>query len=62
MLNDKPKRESAMVTKNDGLRQYRCFAGVLGLITVSVLLLVATHTAPLSWDAAPQTGAPVTQQ
>jgi hypothetical protein len=47
--------------KNDGLRQYRAFAGVLGLITVSVLLLVATHTASLPEDTTLPTGAQATQ-
>ena len=51
-----------MVTKNEGLRQYRWFTGVLGLITVSVLLLVATHTVQLFGDATLQAGAPVMQQ
>ena len=51
-----------MVTKVDGLRQYRWFAGVLGLITVSLLLVVATHTTQLFGDATLQAGAPVMQQ
>jgi hypothetical protein len=51
-----------MVTKNDGLRQYRCVAAVLGLITVSALLLVATHTVQLFGDATLQVGVPVVQQ
>lgn len=51
-----------MVTKNEGLRQYRWFAGVLGLITVSLLLVVATHTTQLFGDATLQAGAPVMQQ
>jgi hypothetical protein len=51
-----------MATKNDGLRQYRWFVGVLGVITVSMLLLVATHTAQLFGDTTPQAGSPVTQQ
>jgi hypothetical protein len=50
-----------MKDKNDGLRQYQAVAGVLGLITVSVLLLVATHTASLSGDITPPTGSQVTQ-
>lgn len=47
--------------KDDGLRQYRALAGVLGLITVSVLLLVATHTASLPEDTTLPNGAQVTQ-
>lgn len=51
-----------MATRNDGLRQYRWFEGVLGLIAVSVLLMVATHTTQLFGDEALPSGAPVTQQ
>ena len=51
-----------MVTKNNGDRQYRWFAGALGLITVSLLLLVATHTTQLFGDGTLAVGAPVTQQ
>ena len=51
-----------MTTKNDGLRQYRWFEGVLGLIAVSMLLLVATHTTQLFGDETLPSGAPVTQQ
>jgi len=57
-----PKEESAMATENDSLRQYRWFEGVLGLIALSVLLLVATHTTQLFGDEALPSGAPVTQQ
>ena len=51
-----------MVTKNDGERQYRWCAGVLGLITVSLLLVVATHTTQLFGDGALYAGASVTQR
>ena len=51
-----------MVTKNNGDRQYRWLAGALGVITVSLLLLVATHTTQLFGDGTLAVGAPVTQQ
>jgi hypothetical protein len=51
-----------MATQNDGLRQYRWFAGVLGLITVSMLLLVATQTTQLFGDETGSSGPSLTQQ
>jgi hypothetical protein len=62
MLNGWRKEAKAMVTKNNGDRQYRWLAGAFGLITVSLLLLVATHTAQLFGDGTRAVGAPVMQQ